>query len=243
MPFLFIRLRPNWGFAVRLQPQSKMRETFIYPPPTTLIGALSYPLMRQSEGRKEVIQISMGKIVSSADHLRRLLKAVAASFIGGRGLTYGSYLKVNRNYRGKIEQAITALPVNIILGRSDVFLDVVYILDSVDESILRAGWGITRIGSRESIFSTEEVLSGEERKRRGKSVETRFSFEIKPNIQVEGRGSVLEVVDWRTAEIGDYTNAKKSLYFYPEQRVTVRSEEGLDFYELDLPWGREAIIA
>ncbi len=77
MEFIFVKVRFGWGFAARLQPQSKMRMALKYPPPTTLIGALAYPWLRQTIGRTEVITKGKG-VISAADNLRRMIAGVSS---------------------------------------------------------------------------------------------------------------------------------------------------------------------
>jgi len=242
MAFLFVRLRPSWGFAARLQPQSKMRMAFTYPPPTTLIGALAYPLVRCMGQRREIFFQGREQL-SMAEKLRNDLKVVATSSIG-RGVIYGSYLKVNRYYRGSVEPAVTALPSMITLGEREKILDIVYVTSrEIDDKLLRAGWGITRIGSRESIYSVEEVFTGKEKEKETSKVNTRFSFRLNTKMQINGRGTIIYVVDWKNTKIGDYKDVERVPYFYPEGEVTVRSEGfKLKVLELNLPWGKEGII-
>ncbi|AGT34163.1 hypothetical protein OCC_13320 [Thermococcus litoralis DSM 5473] len=51
--FLKVQLRPTGIIALRALPQSKMRTALRYVPPTTLIGAIAYPLLHISGDRGE----------------------------------------------------------------------------------------------------------------------------------------------------------------------------------------------
>ena len=238
MEFLLVRVRFSWGFAARLQPQSKMRMAFKYPPPTTLLGALAYPFIRRrGAGRLEVITKGK-KVISAADKLKGLVKEVATSLHEEPSI-YGSYLRVNRIYRKSLDFAVTAFPSSFVYSNEEGLADLVYVMEEVSEDLERAAWGITRIGSRESVVSVESVYVGEAIPKRGNSVKTRFSFSLR-DYSVRGDGTILYVVDWRKQDIGDYAKADRIPYYYPKHEVEVSGN--LSWFELKLPWGREVVI-
>jgi len=237
MEFILARVKFSWGFATRLQPQSKMRMAMKYPPPTTLIGALAYPWTRSIKGRIEVIKRG-NKIISAAEELKKRIIDVSIS-LDKEPSMYGDYLKVNRYYRGKVESAVTALPSSFLYSNVDTIADLVYLMEKVDNSLERAAWGITRMGSRESVVSVESVYIGEAISKKGEIARTRFSFPINKQ-KVSGNGTILYVVDWRGSDIGSYAKANRVPYFYPKGEVEVQGN--LEWYELDLPWGKEVII-
>ena len=238
MEFIFVKVRFGWGFAARLQPQSKMRMALKYPPPTTLIGALAYPWLRQTIGRTEVITKGKG-VISAADNLRRMIAGVSSS-LSEEPAVYGDYLKVNRYFRGSVESAVTALPSSFLYSNGDAEADLVYLFERpVDPGLERAAWGITRIGSRESVVSVESVYVGKAVRRTGSSTRTRFSFPL-GNKVVRGSGTVIYAADWRSSAMGSYSKAERIPYFYPRGEVEVLGD--LEWYELDLPWGTEVII-
>ena len=230
MYYLYIKLKPVHGFAARLQPQSKMRASFKYPPPTTFIGALSYPLTRMIAGRKELIDT--GKIhISMANEIRDCLVAVAGH-LHGPSITFGNYLRINRVYRGSVDYGVTALPITFLYSNIDTYLEVIFILKRISAEHIRAGWGITRIGSRESVFHTESVMWGKAKEIRAKSLNTSFSFWLNRGIRVEGDGHIIYCVDWRDTPIGDYSKSIRKPYFYPMGTVRVTSDDVLIGYRI-----------
>jgi len=227
-PFLKVTLKPSGVIALRSLPQSKMRSAFKYPPLTALIGALAYPLLHQKGSRAEVIQVGRD-FKSSAEIIRPFIEAVAIKVVG-QSRVYGAILKIHRNYRGKIEGAVTSMPMALLYGNSDYIMEVVYLLkDSIFSSQFtlkdfeRAAWGITRVGSRESIVSVEDVKTGKAKVYEDKTAETSYSFEIKGGIKYYGKGFIQSVADWKE-EMTNYTQAKKILVFYPIGKVMVEGK-------------------
>lgn len=239
MDYLLARIRLSWGFAARLQPQSKMRLALKYPPPTTLIGALAYPFIRSKDNRVEVLQRNK-RTISAADSIRGKFIDVAASF-SEEPLIYGDYLRIHRFYKGRVDKAITAFPVSLSYSSGKGIADIAYITEKADKDLERAAWGITRLGSRESVVSTEFVYVGRAEEKVGNEVTTRFSFQLNSAIRiVRGSSSVIYAVNWRSAEIGSYEGVERIPYFYPRGKVTVKGD--LKWFELELPWGREVVI-
>jgi len=238
MEYLLARIRFSWGFAARLQPQSKMRMALKYPPPTTLLGALAYPFLRAKEGRIEVLRKGK-KTISAADSLRKIVIEVAAS-LSEEPLIYGDYLRVHRFYRGKVDKGVTALPVSLTYSNGEGIADIVYVMKGLNDNIERAAWGITRLGSRESVVSVESVHTGRVKVITGNETSTRFSFPLRDGLEVRGKGTVIYAVDWKRTELGSYGRAGKIPYFYPKENVTVRGE--LKWFELEVPWGKEVVI-
>ncbi|MDI3476342.1 MAG: CRISPR-associated protein Cas5a/b/c [Thermococcaceae archaeon] len=240
--FLKVQLRPTGIIALRALPQSKMRTALRYVPPTTLIGAIAYPLLHISGDRGETI------------YEKKIFKSKAESVIGlfkwvtikteGRPKLYGSLLKINTIYRGKVQSAVTSFPFAVFYGESTNSLTAAYFVDedALSEStysskdLERAAWGITRLGSRESIVSVEDVKMGKAVFREANKVRTAYAFPFK-GVNVHGKGTLQAVVDWRLG-IGDYSNAKRMVMFYPEETVEVQGR--LSIAELD---GEVVILA
>lgn len=240
--FLKVQLRPTGIIALRALPQSKMRTALRYVPPTTLIGAISYPLLHISDDRGETIY-EKKTFKSKAESVIGLFKWVTIK-TEGRPKLYGSLLKINTIYRGKVQSAVTSFPFAVFYGESTNSLTAAYFVDedALSEStysakdLERAAWGITRLGSRESIVSVEDVKMGKAVFREANKVRTAYAFPFK-GVNVHGKGTLQAVVDWRLG-IGDYSNAKRMVMFYPEETVEV--EGGLSIVELD---GEVVILA
>ncbi|MEM3819563.1 MAG: type I-A CRISPR-associated protein Cas5a [Nitrososphaerota archaeon] len=214
---LMATLRSHGVIALRVSPQSKMRISFKHPPPTSIIGALAYPLFRDS--RIEIVASGDDGVKSTADELRRMLISVAVSSRGG--LMYGPLFKINRLYHGVAESAVTSLPITVTYSEYDSPIKVVYVFD--DEKLTnytvaeleRAAWGITRLGSRESIVNVEDVKTSRVEISEMETVKTSFSYSLERVENVKGRHDVEMVVDWRISEIGDYSRVGRIRVAYP----------------------------
>nr|WP_169791811.1 type I-A CRISPR-associated protein Cas5a [Thermococcus celericrescens] len=235
--FLKVKLRPTGVIALRALPQSKMRTALRYVPPTTLIGAIAYPLLHISGDRRETI------------YERKTFKSKAESAMGlfkwttikteSKPKLYGSLLKINTIYQRekKVQSAVTSFPFAVLYGESSNSLTVVYLIDeeALSEStystkdLERAAWGITRLGSRESVVSAEDVNRGKAKIQEVNEAKTKYAFPFK-GVDIRGKGTLQTVVDWRSG-IGDYSNARRIVMFYPEGRVEVQGK--LSIAELD----------
>ncbi|MDW7986990.1 MAG: type I-A CRISPR-associated protein Cas5a [Nitrososphaerota archaeon] len=235
-----VSLKSHGILALRAMPQSKMRAAFKHPIPTSLIGAFAYSLFNRE--RYEVLFEKSGKIRSRADELRKILVSVAVCSIGG-SILYGPMFRINRLYKKRVESAITSLPLSINYGEVDNQYRVVYIFDEERletysiRDLERAAWGITRLGSRESVVSVEEVMSSSAKLINTTSTNTRFSFPLDKVKRVEGRYDVEIVVDWKVCEIGDYSRTSKIRLAYPLEKVAVEGD--LDIIRVD---GEEVVI-
>ncbi len=227
MPYsLVVTLRSHGIIALRVSPQSKMRISFKHPPPTSLIGALAYPLF--NENRREVIINENGGAKSIGDELRKTLISVAISSRGG--VMYGPLFKINRLYHHVAESAVTSLPVTVTYAEYDSPLRVAYIFDdeklknyTINE-LKRAAWGITRLGSRESIVNVEDVKTSSVEISDAKVVKTSFSYSLEKVKNVRGRYDVELVIDWKTTELGDYSRASRIRVAYPLEDNVVEGD-------------------
>ncbi len=223
--YVLADVRPHGVVSLRVQPQSKARASLRYPPLTSLLGAISYPLARE-DGR-EVVAAGGSLEPRSAD-FRRFFEHIAVEVVG-EGYTYGSLYKINEYYRGEALQAVSALSNTFFYGEQEYRIRILYVLsrdvgDREARLVERAAWGISRLGSRESVVSVEGVLSGTGRIREVDSAETTFSFEMRDGMAVEGSYELVFSPDWRS-ELGDITQAPRKRIAYPKGRVRVMGEK------------------
>jgi len=223
--FLKVEVRPAGIIALRSLPQSKMRNAFRYPLPSTLIGALAYPLLHIAGDRTETLEPKRNAR-SSADRIRPLIEWTTLK-VSGKPRVYGSILKINRLHRGSVESAVTSFPMAVMYGESDYTLTLLYLLndDLIRASEFsvkdfeRAAWGISRLGSRESVVSVESVELGKGRIMEKEMAETAYAFPLTGK-KVQGNGVVQGVIDWKEG-IGNYSKARIIVMFYPEGKVKV----------------------
>ena len=223
--FLKVTMKPTGIVALRALPQSKMRTALRYVPPTTLIGAIAYPLQHLSENRAETLY-ERKSFRSTADGVKGLFEWVTVK-TAGKPRLYGALLKINTIYRGKAQSAVTSFPFAVLYGSGDSTITAVYIINEealsgstyTTRDLERAAWGITRLGSRESVVSVENVEASRVEINESTNAETPYAFPFN-GLEVQGRGTLQSVVDWRSG-IGDYSGARRIVMFYPEGSVRV----------------------
>jgi len=194
----------HWGFWVRIPNTSKVQPSLQIPPPTTLIGALAYPLFRrvdkgeveaikkdQKEGVASFVKLLDDTIITcsiylvgKAYYIEDSSKYITLSFqrksvdkrnreevkLGGR-----RYLPRYRS--GTIKTGKVIYPDGMAVIAYLLNLEKLTRLFGKDirEEIENAAWQITRVGSKESIFSVNNVETKEMPPLKGDFV-TKFYF-------------------------------------------------------------------
>ncbi|BBD73575.1 type I-A CRISPR-associated protein Cas5 [Sulfodiicoccus acidiphilus] len=168
-----VRLKLHWGFSVAVPRASKAKAAFPLPPPTTLVGALSYGLWRGKDytpdGKGSPASELHGKVYG------------AARFGDG---TYGVYIEdVVRNVvsyfqkperRSKREYTFGIVPTGKVYSSGE--LVVVYLSSQLSTGQLeKLSWSLVRVGSKEGLVSVEDVELGEASRVEGE-VTTKFYF-------------------------------------------------------------------
>lgn len=231
MLYLAVELKPHGLLAMRSLPQSKMRVAFRYVPPSTLLGALVYSIARLRGEREETI--FSGNVSKSYVEAYRDLVVNISMSTNVQPIIFGFLLRINRYYRREISFSITSLPVAVYYSSIDPFIKAIYLINDLvldryglsRNDLLRAGWGIVRVGSRESLVSVENVILEDTTVREvelsdDEAIDTEFSFEYRSNIGIKGHYFLGYVVDWRK-ELTDYSLAEKIPVVYPRGRVFV----------------------
>jgi CRISPR-associated protein Cas5a/b/c len=253
--FLKVDCILHWGWRLNLVPFSKSRPPLLAPPPTTLIGALAYPLSRSLK-----LPEAFGEY-SGAERLRGSLKYVGLK-IDLPLINYFDLSKITFFYRKKAERDAVAIGKTYTLSKGLKYeaptITICYVVDEevarrsfsrekVRKKLVEAAIGITRIGSRESLVTPLSLSYGEARpitQRRGK---TSFSF-MRRSISnlLSGDFMGVEVVDWEKYPIGDYYRAGRELMIIPydsteyvSKPVEVELSEDYTFVDV----GGELVIA
>lgn len=190
-------LRLHWGFYVSYPQAAKARPSFYLPPPTTLIGALSYGKYRGIDTK-----VFKGKLGSPAIEFAIEFKVKAAAsfapdFAGGysediiRNVVMYFQRKERRNnpkYRYNV------IPTGKVYAPNQI-IKVVYVADMKREELEKLSWSITRLGCKECIVSVENVEIGEAKRVRG-SVKTSYYFPANVTIPESERKKVIVVNFW-----------------------------------------------
>jgi len=249
----------HWGYWVRIPGTSKLQPSIPLPPPTTLMGALALPLVRNGlvkyDGKaagESIMQSNKqarGKKLgfeSSVSLLEQTVCACSAS-LQGAAMYWEDINKYNtllfqqftrstaeerevggRRYLPRyLTGAITTGKVYYPSGG----LIVLYLLDErVLGSMLtppwkpkleEACWTITRIGSKESLFSVRKVDLSRPRETKGE-VKTKFYFPSRAGEVREDQNFYRESF-WRGGW-GRYDPPVFVEYVIPGQRTPIRSE-------------------
>ncbi|MEN3007176.1 MAG: type I-A CRISPR-associated protein Cas5a [Candidatus Methanosuratincola petrocarbonis] len=203
----------HWGYWVRVPGTSKHQSALPLPPPTTLIGALVFPLAREGllKDPKNNNKISGETVLAAAEDeiAPRSISSVfentivgASISIDGKAIIWediNKYTTVHfqtttkdkpeekeaggRRYLDKYKSgAITSGKVLYPKGRATVFYAIDRDLVSKaiqppwEKHLEEACWAITRVGSKESIFSVKRVKVVELSRKTDCQVKTRLYF-------------------------------------------------------------------
>jgi CRISPR-associated protein Cas5a/b/c len=231
--YLEINCALHWGWRLNLVPFSKSRPSLRVLPPTTLIGALAFPINR-STGFPETYEE-----YSSAERLRQSLKYVGYR-IDSPLIEYSDLSKVSFYYRGEARTDAIAVGKTYSLfpshGEKSHEITICYVIDEskadsifsksrdTRKELFKAACSITRLGSRESVAIPLKVSFGEAKLLNVKSGETSFSFLKHMVTSVKGNYIVSPVFDWEQVKVGDYKNAKLDSLIVPYNTSRYASE-------------------
>lgn len=223
MYYVKVTMRLSWGFAIRKLFSSKSRESYIVPPPTTLIGALSYGYARlnripEEEGNH-----------SSAERIRKLIYSLHEK-INAPIAQYADISKIWWRYRAR-ETKYDAVAVGkaykgVLRGYPD--LEVMYIAREKDHArvIASSAHSIIRIGGSYGLVSVEDVEYESLSCVSEGEASTLYSFW--EDLVLDGlSGDILveDVVDYRKASIGSYDGSSLRRRVYPYSRSLMKPVE------------------
>lgn len=202
--------------------------TYLLPPPTTLVGALAYAYKRSLNDFKELAEDGTSP---AAEMLEKVLYASA-----GTDEPYAIVKSIERVYQhiylrkehwSKADMAYTVGARSAVIARK---LYVFYIL--ADKTIAKYSYGIIRIGRKEALVAVndvvveplEEVLAEGE-----KSCDTVFYFPLSIASEYSPRGSWVEV---DMPKLARENLAKKSIvtekYVVPKPFVSTKATVSLN---------------
>jgi len=153
MKALVVKARLYWGYAVAAPGQSGARQALIAVPPSALVGALAYPCAYGVEYgavkkvAKEVEWAAMG--ILDAKNVVELLRAAVADLERSLNVPY-----MQSGNREKRNLWFSVQPMGKVYLPSATILVVYFGSVSKYE---KCAWGITRIGSKESLVAVEDV--------------------------------------------------------------------------------------
>lgn len=226
--FFLLRIRSfiHWGYVCRVIPFSKSRIVLKAPPPTTLIGALSYPMARLL-GWPEVVEAET--LTSSADKLREFVGSAHVKL----DFAFIQYFDLNRVYWYHAAKKETKADA-IALGKTyasplkDQFLpelSIVYIVDGrmaekkLGEEwrkiLVLSGWGITRVGQKEGSATVFDVSINEAKMVFEGEVETIYYFPARASTNIVEGSCMFENFIDLSFPIGDYSTTPREPFVIP----------------------------
>jgi CRISPR-associated protein Cas5a/b/c len=230
MGFFYIRvlLVFHWGHSSRKYVSSKTRESYLVPPPTTLIGALSYGYARVRGLPEE------SGSVSTAELIRENTLSVNARVLSPL-FHYADLTRVwwfrERESMAKTDAVAVGKTYTGVKDGGSVDLEVVYIfrkdLKLEKRHLLEAAYSIIRVGGSRGLVSVVEVDYGEASELNVGAARTGFST-WSDLVDLGGIGLPLLrelVVDYRRVKVGDYTNAPLREHVYMYRTDTLKPVE------------------
>lgn len=247
MYFYHLFLLPHWGLLINHYGFNKSRPVLNFIPPTTIIGALSYPLnklLKRPEQYREYSGAELYRKIFGSINVK--LPLFSAYYDLSRVLfMYRGEAKSDAVAVGKLYKTLQGSPIEVII----------VVEEEAAEKLLGIRWkdllrvaciSINRIGARESIVTPIEVKEGVPEPISNRVVRTRFSFPSYSVKNISGSYVAGEVIDWRVVEVGPYVGKKTVGYITPIPTTSTRGEvevelaEGYNAYkcgeEVIIPW-------
>ncbi len=226
----------HWGLSINHFFGTKSRPALRIIPPTTLIGALAYPLARLRRWPE-----NRDMYTSSSDRLRGMLRGVYYTVLTRDIYPFTAYAENTKImfYKDTAHMFYKdAAPVHKLYSVLPVEIEIMYLVDETSaESLLGPIWmetleaaaaSIARIGAKESHVSVDKVsIEDAEITVADGRVSTRYTVPIgayQPPLRVRGRYMVAKLVDWRRASIGEYLGKPGILVAQPETGEPVEVE-------------------
>lgn len=227
MYYVKVAMRLTWGFTSRKLFSSKSRESYIVPPPTTLIGALSYGYARLNKIPEEEGSLS------SAERIRKLIYSVHEK-INSPVAHYADISKIwwyrSREAAAKYDAvAVGKAYKGVSRGYSD--LEVLYITREQDHAkiIASSAHSIIRVGGSYGLVSVEDVIYGSLSCVSENEAYTLYSFWedlLLGGSTIDLKDILVEdVVDYRRATIGGYVESSLRRRVYPYSRSLMKPVE------------------
>ena len=193
-------LRLHWGFSISYPQASKAKPSYYLPPPTTLIGALSYGKFRGIDNKTY-----NNRTGSPALELRvRAAAAYDKSFVGGyvediiRNVIMYFQRKSSEGEEKKSRRMLEKLRYGVVptgkVYAPNQIIKVVYVADMDKSELERLSWSIVRLGCKECLVSVEDVEIGEAKRVKGR-LKTSYYFPATVNVIEKEKVTYVEFWD------------------------------------------------
>ncbi len=214
---LVVNVETHWGLSLNYFSLTKSSPALRIIPPTTLIGALAYPiakLMKWPENKG---------LRSSAEIIRKGFLGVYYSVIHGTFIPYSEISKLV-SYKVREKGIIRdAAAVQRMYSSPGTRLRLYYMCGDLagilgqawEKILLEAAWSMSRIGAKESIVSVLDASLVEAEVVETSTIETGATVPMESVEEVEGEHVLAWVIDWRKTEIGKYHGSPMTLVAQP----------------------------
>jgi len=175
----------HWGYSIKYPMFSASQPSFKFPPPTTLLGALSASLVYCEEATE--VFADGDRLYSYAAKILDVAPWVTFRFTGIEDLGFlletrdltrtliAQYVRSDNVY--PLSPYVWAVQTHGKIYAPTIALDVVYLArEEATKRIARCAWGITRVGTKESIVSVRSIDILDVKLATGETVETQYSF-------------------------------------------------------------------
>lgn len=178
---LLVKANTHWGFSIREPGFTAASPSLPLPPPTTIVGALAASYAKL----KELPEVINGRSTAAILLQKGYVAYALAGFINGKttlqqDLTRILIIMYQKRKTPNHWFAAHAIGKTYAIGE----LLMMYIVrNDIAESLSKAAWGITRVGTRESLITVKEVKVLDIEKLDKKIINTPFYVEeslVKP---------------------------------------------------------------
>ena len=170
-------IKPAWGYSIREPNTTALQPALPLPPPTTIVGAVSYGLAKLFD-IGETYRDKQGKLKSLAEEMYNASVYAGASLAGAAVIHNDINRYLMRPFarnanRSKPEYQFAAISAGKVYINGSIKLLATFDLDkinqiwpiselssNIEKDLERAAHYITRIGSKESIVSVTSVKAG-----------------------------------------------------------------------------------
>jgi CRISPR-associated protein Cas5a/b/c len=229
--FSLVRMKLHWGYAVSVPGASKQKPSLLLPPPTTLVGALSYGKFRGRDseflsGQNASPAIFLGDVRAAARfadgcagmYAEDVVKNMISYFQEARkDKETGQMRTTSMKYRSNI------IPSGRVYAPGSELLALYVTSDLDPDELKKLSWSIIRLGSKEGLVSVEEVRTGVAKPVQGR-VRTPYYF---PAMVRHGgfEGADFMLLDFWEGGYAWGKEAAKKTYVVPMPRFPIACNE------------------
>ena len=187
-----------WGFQARVAGMSKTSPSYIFPPPSSILGTLAESYARRkgfSEGKSvetmhklsnELLALAYRPINAIPIVFQDLNKIIAIRTAGG--ITYPS---VKEDIYGSFDAPARGKTILSTVNEKPPMLRIMLVVKENSDITIDDIWKIKRVGSKESMVSVINVIEDQPEVIRDRII-TQYSFPLVDGIEWDKEGECVE---------------------------------------------------